>query len=475
MQAERTADASAGGHLLVVGATGIIGRAVIEHFAHRPNWTVTAMSRREPDFELGGAEWIRVDLDDRSGTEEALQEAQQGDREPVTHAIFGAVYEQPGGLIDSWASAEMIDRNDAMFRAFLDAATLHSPAMRHLTVMQGGKAYGVPGGNVLNPQLPPYKERRPRVHDGGFYWRQEDYMLEVQGKGAPWTYTIWRPPIVCGFAYNSPLNVMAAIGAHAAVLRELGQPLEYPGASPGQLNEVVDSRLIASAMEWAAENCGEGGAAANQTFNITNGDTAAWEGIYPTIAAHFGMEMGEPAEDWSRDYLAKWAQVTTATLANIQSSLGCSLVRTGTGARARSGVGACRREARPQALHARRVREPELGPVRHAARRAQPQERRLVLAPGRPISARVGALGLWADVDDQAEAGGLRGVRRHGGHDDPLAGRDAGVGGPAQMKVKRHVHLYEPSVALALPWSSCACACAEWRSGGAALPGVRSP
>ena len=136
-------------------------------------------------------------------------------------------------------------------------------------------------------------------------------MLEVQSKGAPWTYTIWRPPIVCGFAYNSPLNVMAAIGAHAAVLRELGQPLEYPGASPGQLNEVVDSRLIASALEWAAENCGEGGAAANQTFNITNGDTAAWEGIYPTIAAHFGMEMGEPAEDWSRDYLAKWSQVAT--------------------------------------------------------------------------------------------------------------------------------------------------------------------
>ena len=65
-------------------------------------------------------------------------------------------------------------------------------------------------------------------------------------------------------------------------------------------------------MEWAAENCGEGGAAANQTFNITNGDTAAWEGIYPTIAAHFGMEMGAPAEGWSRDYLAKWSQVTTA-------------------------------------------------------------------------------------------------------------------------------------------------------------------
>ena len=87
-----------------------------------------------------------------------------------------------------------------------------------------------------------------------------------------------------------------ATGGTGAGPEPLGRSAHGPWASPGQLNEVVDSRLIASAMEWAAENCGEGGAAANQTFNITNGDTAAWEGIYPTIAAHFGMEMGEPAE-----------------------------------------------------------------------------------------------------------------------------------------------------------------------------------
>ena len=40
-------------------------------------------------------------------------------------------------------------------------------------------------------------------------------MKEVQAK-ASWTFTIWRPPIVAGLAYNSPLNVMAAIGAHPA-------------------------------------------------------------------------------------------------------------------------------------------------------------------------------------------------------------------------------------------------------------------
>ena len=65
---------------------------------------------------------------------------------------------------------------------------------------------------------------------------------------------------------------MAAIGAHAAIQRELGLPLEYPGATPGSLMEVVDSRLIASAMHWSFTNCEPGvGAAADETFNISNG------------------------------------------------------------------------------------------------------------------------------------------------------------------------------------------------------------
>jgi hypothetical protein len=101
---------------------------------------------------------------------------------------------------------------------------------------------------------------------------------------------------VCGNAYNSPLNVMAAIGAHAAILRELGQPLEYPGGNPGadetsclrhfipkaeylprqardkhtkaetkepfsagSLTEVVDSRLIAAAMHWSFTHSGAPG------------------------------------------------------------------------------------------------------------------------------------------------------------------------------------------------------------------------
>eukprot|EP01045_Picozoa_sp_COSAG04_P040178 COSAG04_NODE_11615_length_698_cov_1.799666_3_plen_91_part_00 len=64
--------------------------------------------------------------------------------------------------------------------------------------------------------------------------------------------TIWRPPIVCGFAANSPLNVMACIGAHVCLMKELGRPACYPGG-PSVWGEVADSRLIAAAFEHAAQ------------------------------------------------------------------------------------------------------------------------------------------------------------------------------------------------------------------------------
>ena len=47
------------------------------------------------------------------------------------------------------------------------------------------------------------------------------------------------------------------------------------------------------------------------------GDTAAWQGVYPSIAAHFGMEMGTQAEDYSPGYLARWSKVTQIDLRRL--------------------------------------------------------------------------------------------------------------------------------------------------------------
>lgn len=46
---------------LVAGASGIIGRSLVEHLSALEDWRVTGLSRRQPDFK-SNAEFIAVDL-----------------------------------------------------------------------------------------------------------------------------------------------------------------------------------------------------------------------------------------------------------------------------------------------------------------------------------------------------------------------------------------------------------------------------
>jgi nucleoside-diphosphate-sugar epimerase len=115
-----------------------------------------------------------------------------------------------------------------------------------------------------------------------------DWLAQRQ-KSKAWSWTILRPQIVCGIALGSPLNIITAIGVFAAVSHEYGMPLRFPGGAP-RIGEATDARLIAKAMEWAGTHPN----AANQIFNITNGDIYVWENVWPKIAELFGMEIGPP-------------------------------------------------------------------------------------------------------------------------------------------------------------------------------------
>jgi hypothetical protein len=54
--------------------------------------------------------------------------------------------------------------------------------------------------------------------------------------------------------------------------------------------DVVDAGLLARALLWAANE----DAAADQTFNISNGDVLLWERLWPRVAEHFDMPLGAP-------------------------------------------------------------------------------------------------------------------------------------------------------------------------------------
>jgi nucleoside-diphosphate-sugar epimerase len=265
-------------HVLVVGGLGVVGRAAVEHFTSLPQTTVTALSRRSPDFDTS-ARFVSVDLMDRAKTTEALAPLPD-----VTHVVYAALHEQ-GSVVKGWTESDHVRVNLEMFANLLDGIEAASPALRHLTLMQGGKAYGV---HLGVQRRVPQKESDPRTMPPNFYYDQEDLARERQ-RGKRWTWTALRPPNVAGKAIGSPMNTILAIGVYAAVSRELGLPMRFPGTE-GALRDACDARILAQAMEWA----GETAACANEVFNITNGDCLLWEHLWPRFAEAFGMEMAPP-------------------------------------------------------------------------------------------------------------------------------------------------------------------------------------
>jgi nucleoside-diphosphate-sugar epimerase len=265
-------------HVLVVGGLGVVGRAAVEHFTARPEWRVTALSRRPPNFPTT-ATFLSVDLTDRAACLERLASLRD-----VTHVVYAALFEQ-GSVVKGWTETEQVRVNLEMFANVLDAVEAAAPGLRHVTLMQGGKAYGV----HLGPQTRVVaRESDPRTLPPNFYYDQEDLVQQRQA-GKAWSWTALRPPNVAGRAIGSPMNTVLAIGVFAAISREAGIPLRYPGGL-GHLKDACDARILAQAMEWA----GETPACANQIYNIANGDALMWEDVWPQFAQVFDMEFGSP-------------------------------------------------------------------------------------------------------------------------------------------------------------------------------------
>jgi len=263
--------------ILIVGALGTVGRAALEHFEKLGDWEIVGTSRRAPDFPTR-ATWVSVDLRDPVDTRAKL-----GEIRDITHVAYAAVFEKPD-VTKGWAEADHAQINLDMLRNVVETVEATSPNFQHITLMQGTKAYGA----HLGPFRMPARESDPRYMPPNFYYDQMDWLAEQQ-VGKNWSWTILRPQIVCGIALGSPLNIVSAIGVFAAVSREYGMPLRYPGG-PEKVGEATDARLIAKAMEWAASAPN----AANEAFNIANGDIYIWQNVFPRIAQLFNMEYAAP-------------------------------------------------------------------------------------------------------------------------------------------------------------------------------------
>ncbi|MCO5065013.1 MAG: NAD-dependent epimerase/dehydratase family protein [Rhizobiaceae bacterium] len=282
--------------VLVAGATGLVGDAAMRHFSQSGDAEVLAVSRRAPRA-LYGARHLRLDLRDRDACAELL-----GKESGVTHVIYAALWEKES-LVEGWSSDLQIEVNDQMLRNLIDPL-IDNAALQQIVLLQGGKAYGSHKGHV---DIPARENRSELRSEPNFYWRQEDYLRSRQIEG-DWSWTILRPQLIVGKAIGGSMNVIAALGVYASLLRMRSEPLHYPGGECG-IGGIIDADIIAAAADWA----GRSECARNEIFNINNGDVFQWNSIWPSIAASFNMEVGEikpmSLHESSVDWSGQWDEL----------------------------------------------------------------------------------------------------------------------------------------------------------------------
>ena len=349
--------------VLIAGASGLVGYAAVRHFATLPGWEAVGVSRRVPVGLPQEAELLSVDLLDEEACERAF-----GAMSGVTHLVYAALQEIPG-LMPGWVDPEVMERNGRMLRNLFEPLSRAASGLEHISLLHGTKAYGLhhPSVGAKGVKVP-LREREPRKEHPNFYFLQEDYLRERQAEGG-WGLTTWRPTVIYGDAPGNNMNPIPVVAAYAALLREEGRPLDFPGR-PGAatLREAVDADLVAHALSWATTEP----AAWGETFNLTNGDVFMWENVWPAIAETLGDGAGGVAPRFTGGGDAK---------------AGSGLGRTG-GA---PGVDGARQ---PVGVHRLQL----AGLRGHGAGRAKP------------------AAAADPEQHDQGAASGLHGVHGHGGH-----------------------------------------------------------
>ena len=279
---------------MVAGATGAVAKRLIEVLAADPRWSVIGLSRTA-SAASGRMRHAAVDLLDPADCRRGLEPFAG-----VTHLFYCARAKHGEGGVES------VEENVAMLRNVLDAAEAAAPGLQHVHLVEGIKWYGV----HLGPYPTPAREDDTRHMPPNFYYDQEDLLRERQ-RGKSWTWSASRPNVVCDFAPERARNLLPTLGAYAAILAELGMPLDFPGR-PGTfaaLTEMTDATLLARSLVHMSTT----EACRNQALNVTNGDVVRWSRLWERIADFYGLKVGPVRTlrltEWMRDKDAIWQRV----------------------------------------------------------------------------------------------------------------------------------------------------------------------
>jgi nucleoside-diphosphate-sugar epimerase len=257
---------------LVVGASGIVGSATADLLVAQ-GWTVHGLARRPVD--QASVSPVAADLTDAASTAQALAGVNPD-------AVF----------ITTWlrqdSEAENIRVNSAMVRNLLDG--LPKPAgPRHVALVTGLKHYLGPFEAYGKGSLPqtPFREEQGRLDVDNFYYAQEDEVFAAAERDG-FSWSVHRPHTVIGKAVGNAMNMGTTLAVYATLCRETGRAFRFPGSAAqwSGLTDMTDAGQLARHLLWAAETP----AAANEAFNVVNGDVFRWQWMWARIAEWFGLE-----------------------------------------------------------------------------------------------------------------------------------------------------------------------------------------
>ncbi len=256
---------------LVVGASGIIGRAATELLLNQ-GWTVVGLARR-PTGQPGVTPVV-ADLQNAAQTSAALADLRPD-------AVFIATWSRQA------TEAGNIRVNSAMVRNLLSALRpVETP--RHVALVTGLKHYLGPFESYGKGVLPvtPFREDQGRLNVENFYYAEEDELFAAAARDG-FSWSVHRPHTIIGEAVGNAMNMGTTLAVYASICRDTGRPFYFPGSAVqwNGLTDMTDARQLARHLLWSTITP----AAHNQAFNVVNGDVFRWKWMWERIAGWFGL------------------------------------------------------------------------------------------------------------------------------------------------------------------------------------------
>ena len=282
---------------VIAGATGAASKRLVEGLIADPAWRVVGLSRNPPKSENPRLTYMAADLTDPASTKAALA------RTPDATHLF---YTARAKFTDASLGVEDVEGNATMVRNLVDGAEAACKGLQHVHLVEGTKWYGMHLGAFPTPA----REDDPRHMPPNFYYAQEDLLIERQ-KGRKWTWSSSRPGFLYDFAPERPRNLIAIIGAWAAMCQEAGMPLDFPGKPKcyDALFEATDATQLARGIKWMVTS----EKAHNQAYNLMDGTLFRWNRLWPRIARLYGLETGvvRPLQltRWMADKEPMWQRI----------------------------------------------------------------------------------------------------------------------------------------------------------------------